>query len=39
MSLEDVGFEAAVVGRLEGAELAAERLVVSVVGLHVAVQA
>lgn len=34
-----MGFQAAVVGGLEGAELAAERLVVTVVGLHVAVQA
>lgn len=34
-----MGFQAAVVRGLEGAELAAERLVVSVVGLHVAVQA
>lgn len=34
-----MGFQAAVVGGLEGAELAAERLVVPVVGLHVAVQA
>lgn len=39
MSLEDMGFQAAVVGGLEGAEFAAERLVVSMVGLHVAVQA
>lgn len=39
VSLEDMGFQAAVVGGLEGAELAAERLVVPVVGLHVAVQA
>lgn len=33
-----MGFQAAVVGGLEGAQFAAERLVVSVVGLHVAVQ-
>lgn len=39
VSLEDMGFQAAVVGGLEGAQFAAERLVVSVVGLHVAVQA
>lgn len=39
VSLEDMGFQAAVVGGLEGAQLAAERFVVSMVGLHVAVQA
>ena len=38
MSFEDVCLQPAVVGGFEGAEFASEWLVVSVVGLHMAIQ-
>jgi hypothetical protein len=39
MGFEDVCLQPAVVGGLERAEFAAERFVVSVMGLHMAIQA